>query len=335
MKNRIAATLIATLVPLAASATVISDGNVMLGIKDSGALNDNGAGIPSPVDGTSSVGLRFTPTGNEATSHGCDCEGWGVGFADASGTEIASGYQGNGFSNLTSMPIMATATTARTVAELTSGELRVTHDFALADETDNLFRVTVSIENLTGADIADLRYTRVMDWDIEPTTFNEYSTIQGTAAATDVLYAGSNGFQSADPFSFRSSDNEGDFVDAGPTDHGAIFDFGFGALEVDGTFTFDIFYGGARTEAAALDSLGEVGAEVYSLGQASNDALGLGLDFEDFATNTFIFGFAGVGGVVVPDPTPEAPIVPLPAGGILLIGGLAALAGLRRRKAAE
>ncbi len=333
MARILAALILSTTIPVAASAAVISDGNVMLGIKDSGALNDNGAGIPSPVTGTSSVGLRYTPTGNESTSHGCDCEGWGVGIADSDGNQVATGYDGNGFFNLTSIPIVATATTATTVATLTSGELRVTHDFALAEETDELFRVKVTIENLSGFDIADLRYTRVMDWDIEPTTFSEFSTIQGTAAATNVLFAHDDGFESADPFGSRSAIlDTGDFVDSGPTDHGALFDFGFGALVAGESFSFDIFYGGAATETDALIALNAVGAEVYSLGQAANDPLGLGLLDGDNPTNTFIFGFAGVGGVVVPDPTDPSPI-PLPAGGLLLIGGLAALAGLRRRKA--
>lgn len=187
------------------------------------------------------------------------------------------------------------------------------------------------MKNTSGAAIEDLRYTRVMDWDIDPTAFSEYSTIQGTAAATAVRYADDNGFSSADPFGFRSNIADGavgDFVDSGPKDHGAIFDFGFGALAVDASFSFDIFYGAAPTERDALAALSKVGAEVYSFGQSSKDKDGAG----GSGLNTFIFAFSGVGGVVVPPPNPSA--VPVPAAGWLMLAGLGALAGVcRSRKA--
>ncbi len=334
MKQMLIAAAVAAALPFAGHAAgIIEDGNVMLGVQDTGALNVGG-GPGSADDGTTTVGVRYTPTGNEATAHGCLCEGWGVGIATAGGAAVASGYDGNGFSNLTVDSFVSDATTATSVTSLTSGELQVTHDFALSAESDNLYRVTVSIANTSGAMIEDLRYTRVMDWDVEPTTFSEYSTIAGTAAATAVLYANDDGFESANPFASRTpivAGAEGDFVDSGPRDHGALFDFSFGSLGVDEVFTFDIFYGGAKTEREALISLAAVGAEVYSLGQPSHDPDGLGLDDPNGdASNTFIFGFSGVGGVVVPNPT----AVPVPATGLLLAGGLGLLAARRKNKRA-
>lgn len=303
---------------------LISDGNILLGVNDTGSLNAPG-GPPSPVDGTTLTGLRFTPTGNEATAHGCSCEGWGVGIGETG----VWGGDGNdntgGAQNLAIESFTSTGTSATSVVTLTSGELRITHNFELASETDDLYRVTVTIENTSGVDIADLRYTRAMDWDVEPTTFNEFSTIQGTAAATAVAFAGANGFDSTNPFDPRGSDGfvEGDFVDEGPTDHGAIFDFAFGALTAGSSKTFEIFYGGSATERGALLALNAVGAEVYSLGQPSSDSLGTGLA----GTNTFIFGFAGVGGVVVPPP-----IIPVPAAAWLLGGALGLLGATKLRR---
>ncbi|GAB1388097.1 hypothetical protein MASR1M6_02780 [Rubrivivax sp.] len=62
----------------------------------------------------------------------------------------------------------------------------------------------MTIKNLTTTDIAagDLRYRRVMDWDISPTEFNEYVTIQGVPAAlgiangSNVYRTDNNGFNS-------------------------------------------------------------------------------------------------------------------------------------------
>jgi len=322
-----AVALAATLPGAASASAIISDGNVMLGVKDTGALNVGG-GPPSPVTGTPTVGLRFTPTGNEATAHGCLCEGWGVGIGDTG----VSGFDGNGFSNLTVDSFVSTATTAKSVTSLTSGELKVTHDFAKASETDNLYRVSVSIENTSGADISDLRYTRVMDWDVEPTTFNEFSTVQGTGAAANVLFAHDDGFEAADPFAARTeivAGATGDFVDSGPADHGALFDFGFGALEEGDVFSFEIFYGGAKTEVDALTALSAVDAEVFSFGQIAGDPFGLGLDdASGNPSNTFIFGFAGVGGTPVPPPSP----IPVPATGLLLLSGMGMLFAGKRRK---
>jgi hypothetical protein len=308
-----------------ANAAVISNGTVILGVDTFGQLNVGG-GAPSPVTGTTSVGLRFVPTGNEATSHGCLCEGWGVGIG---GGASGSANNDDGVVGLSSVSFVSDATSATSVVSM-GGALQVTQSFAPAAETANLYRVAVSIKNTSGADIADLRYTRTFDWDIEPTTFSEYVTIGGSAAASAVLLAIDNGFVSSDPFGSRPTfGNTGDFVDAGPGDIGANFDFGFGALKDGETFSFDIFYGAALTELGALSALAAVGAEVYSLGQASSDPLGLGLA----RTNTFMFGFKGVGGQAIPDPTGT---VPLPAGIWMLLSGIAALGGFKvfRRRVA-
>lgn len=325
MKSLIVAAGLA-LLPFAAGAAVITNGNVMLGVNATGSLNTY-EGTSSPVMGTQATGLRYTPTGNEATSHGCLCEGWGVGNGDTGVWGADGGANTGGPVNLTVASFTSTASTAKSVVDLASGGLRVTHDFALAQQTDNLYRVRVSITNTSGVAIKDLRYTRAMDWDIEPTAFNEFSTIQGTAKAANVLYANDDGFDSTNPFDERRPIlASGDFVDAGAGDIGALFDFGFGELAADGTFTFDIFYGGASTETEALLALSKVGAEVYSLGQSALDMGGEG--GEGF--NTFVFGFAGVGGEVVLPPS----AVPVPATAGLLLGGLGLLGAVRARRRA-
>lgn len=112
----------------------------------------------------------------------------------------------------------------------------------------------MTIENLSGATIATVQYRRVMDWDVEPTAFSEYVTIQrGTASA--ITYTSDDGFASSNPLSGPSSILfEGEAVDSGPADHGALFDFAFGPLAAGGSLSFVIFYGAAPTETAAVEA---------------------------------------------------------------------------------
>jgi hypothetical protein len=319
------------LAPLAGqAASVIDNGVVQLGVDDLGQLNIPG---PRSAAGVSTVGLRYIAGGSnlEATSNGCLCEGWGVG---ADGTP---GFANNsaGIAGLTPVSFTSTASTAKSVVSVNGTGLVVTHDFAPATETSSLYRVKVSIAN-TGAGaaaIADLRYSRTFDWDVDPTAFSEFVTIKGTGTTTSLLYSSDNGFLDSNPYAGRSGIVAGtvdtDFTDVGPRDIGSHFDFGFGALGIGETFDFDIFYGAARTEGGALDALGRVGAELYSLGQPSCDVLGTGRGTCSGPTATFIFGFKGVGGVIiVPDPDDPSPI-PLPASAFLLMGGLGLL-GARR-----
>ncbi len=304
--------------PGIAQAAVIDNGTIQLGVDTRGQLNVWNDSF------TDFIGVQDLRTGHESTAPGCACEGWGAGV---SATDYGYANNSAGVFNVTEVSFTSTATTATSVTEVGS-TLRVTHHFAPAAETDNLYRVSVSIENISGADIGDLRYTRVMDWDIEPTAFSEYVTIGGTAAASAVLYADDDGFSSGNPFYGPSAIlASGDQTDTGPADHGARFDFGFGALVTGATKTFEIFYGAALTEADAFDALNAVGAEVYSFGQSVNDKNGGTAGY-----STFIFGFAGVGGVVVPPST-----IPVPASAALLLGGLGGLGmvgALRRRKRA-
>lgn len=300
------------------AAAIIDNGTIQLGVDDYGQLNVAG-GVPSPVTGTTYVGLRYLPTGNESTSHGCLCEGWGVGVSDT-GT---SGYANNalGTAGLTVDSFVSTATTATSVVDM-NGELKVTHEFLPSVESSELYQVKVTIEN-TGADITNLYYRRTFDWDVEPTTFSEYVTIAGSAAATSVIDANDNGFCSSNPFvACDPLLASGDFVDSGPSDHGTNFDFNFGSLAAGESFSFDIYYGASMTEAGALAALADVGAEVYSLGQPSSDPLGTGLA----GTNTFIFGFSGVGGVPVGTEIPEPSTI-----GIMSIA-LLGLYGVRRNR---
>lgn len=299
---------------------------IALGINDLGHLN----AAPNITSNASATGLAFKfadGTFRDATAPGCLCEGWGVSVNDTIGGGISIS---NGSGNISlAAPISATSSTATTTARLTSlPGLTVKHEYTPSTNAPTaLFRAHVTISNTTGADVTNLRYVRVMDWDVPPTEFSEFVTIQGTATTTDLARSHNNGFSNPNPLAGNSpiiaSTLNTDFIDVGPRDHGAYFQFNFGSLANGASQEFDIFYGAAATEAAALAAIGAEGIELFSLGQSRGGA----------ATGTpatFIFGFSGVGGVpVIPPSVPEPGSLALFGAGLALV----ATAIRRRRKA--
>lgn len=285
---------------------VITSGPVSMGIYDQGHV------------GFSFVGLSYAGVG-DALTPGCMCEGWGV-----AGNGIAgwASVDNGGISNITVDSFASTASTATSAVHLTSlPSLTITQAYApSAGAPTTLFEDTVTIANTGAADVTDVRYRRVMDWDVPPTEFNEYVTIGGLPAA-NLLYSDDNGFNHSSPLIASSPIVPGtantNFVDAGPADHGALFDFGFGTIAAGESKTFKIFYGAADSEDAAMAALGAVSAEVFSLGQ-SNGGQRTG------SPATFIFAFAGIGGTPVP-----GPVIPEPSTIALLASGVVGLAGFR------
>src|SRR5205085_11818672 len=110
------------------------------------------------------------------TAPGCACEGWGV--ADAGSGVSGWANQSAGTSNVTPLSFTSTASTAVSVVRIGS-TFEVTQDYHPAPATPNAYEVKVSIKNVSAAALTDVRYRRVMDWDVEPTAFSEFVTING------------------------------------------------------------------------------------------------------------------------------------------------------------
>jgi subtilisin family serine protease len=280
-----------------AKGAIISNGTVQLGVNPNGDLNVPGDN-PSSL-GFSMVGLRYVPTNADAVGPGCPCEGWGVADASSSVTGYANESAGTS-DNLTPLRFLASADRAISVVRVGS-TFEVTQDYHPSPSTPNLYEVTVGIKNISGGPVGDLRYRRVMDWDVEPTPFDEFVTIdKGTSSA--VRFTSDDGFATADPLAGDSQINfTGNATDNGPEDHGALIDLGFGALPDGATKTFNIYYGAAATERDARTALEAVHAEAYSFGQPNTpDGPTLG------TPNTFIFAFNGVGGTAIARPVVTA-----------------------------
>ena len=301
---------------LAAATIINSAGTVALGINNLGHLNtatDNVATNSSRTGLAYNFGTTTAPNFRDATSPGCFCEGWGV-----SVNNTISGFanEAAGSGGLTGVTFTSTANTATSVVNLSAlSGITVTHAYAEAAAAPGaLFQATVTIRNTTASAVNDVKYVRVMDWDVPPSEFAELVTIRGTATTTLREFSNDNGFASSDPLAGNpaaivAGTTNVDFTDSGPADHGAYFRFNFGTIAAGESYTFNIFYGAAGDEAGALAAITAADIELYSFGQSrGNGASG--------RPATFIFGFSGVGGTPIGVSAPGS----LALAGLALIG---------------
>jgi hypothetical protein len=268
---------------------VVSNGVVGLGINQLADLNVPNE--PSSAEGDTTYGLRLLAPNLDYVSPGCPCEGWGI--ADL-GTNV-SGYadESSGTANLNLTSFTHTATTAKSIV-VVPGAFQVTHSFHTTGATKSLFQVDITVKNISAGVMNDVVYRRLVDWDMEPTAFSEYVTInKGTSKK--VRYTSDNGFSDADPLVPGGSiDFVGNATLNGPDDHGALFDIALGKLAKGSSVTFHMFYGAAPQQAAAQTALKAVSAQAYSLGEPMVTVpLALG------GPGTAILAFTAVGGTAI------------------------------------
>jgi hypothetical protein len=282
-----------TLAALASAArgqAIIGSKALVLGVGELGNLNiPYKGGIPNlmlpetdPL-GINTIGLRVGDGSLSGVEQGCLCEGWGVGvakkplyvkgpkvpviFLDSCGVDgstsdnvFAAGFTGkNG----------GKAAKSRTICG-SQKKIRVTHIYT-PSKSKLLWKVKVTIRNLTKKSFPHVIYRRAMDWDIDPLPFNELVTIQGTKTS-NYESSNDNGFCPLNPAIGCEELTKGtqnvDFVDSGPVDHGAQFQLQFGRLQAGHSLSFTTYYGVAPDEKAASRAIKDVGAKLYSFGQS-------------------------------------------------------------------
>jgi type IV pilus assembly protein PilY1 len=302
--------------------------SIALGVNPQGHLNTS---IPRNIvvnSGVTGIARKISGAWRDATSPGCYCEGWGVSgeiinsFGLSEG--IVQGYANVSVGGVYNLQVQshtfdATSITSTVWIKDRSGNpvLEVTHKYGRSAYYPNrLFQGAVTITNISGKEIRDVRYNRSMDWDVPQTEFREYVSISGVSASVakttfpKVLYAGNNGFMMPSPLQSSSNHMMGspdgkarlntDFYRSGPNDHGATFTFQFGNLACGGSSNFMIYYGAADNRVNLETALAAEGVSIYSIGESSSA----------FA-NPFAFGFKGVSGVALA-PTLPAKTAALP-----------------------
>jgi type IV pilus assembly protein PilY1 len=201
----------------------------------------------------------------------------------------------------------------------------------------------VTISNISGGQLTDIRYRRTMDWDPPPAGNGEtYAMVTHHGVKTSVslpasqyprvLYAGNNGWGSGDPMALdymasgytnSSIFFNQDFVRNGLTanqsisqlsSRGSSFIFQFGDLSCGQSVSFLMYYGASNvlgditSGQGILGALSAVGVEVYSIGESSTTKKNAPVISYPYA-----FGFKGVSGTAIP-PSIAAKTAILPLG---------------------
>jgi hypothetical protein len=280
--------------------TTIENGVIRLGINAEGHLNVPGF-EPSSGTGTTTVGLRYLPTSADALAPGCHCEGWGVADVVTGVAGWANQDEGGAFGLVVEEAQFDERSGVSQV--VAADRLRVRHEFSPAPQTPNLYRIDVTIEHAGRLGSGLLlpitpAYRRTMDWDVEPTAFSEYVTIQPTSirVPSELVFTSNDGFATSNPLGPRTDlGATGFFADYGPSDQGALIDLQFAQLLPGESVSFTMWYGAADNETDALQAISAVDAQLYSLAQP--DVPG---GAETGEPNTFIWAYRG------PDDTSSA-----------------------------
>lgn len=269
----------------------------------------------------------------DSTSQGNKWESWAAGALDNTGLEAwASVSQHIGSGTATSKTTMTVksftvdTTSVQSVVTINDRSgipmLQVSHIYGPTTGATNktLFQGLVTITNISGGTLRDVRYRRNMDWDIIENMTNAYVNSVGVRSS----YLGSyypkiwsycdNGGEDnkhANPFLACAPDDPASLNNDYTGLHGqtgSSFDFQFGDLACNESATFYIYYGasGPMGEANAQTKLAKdmasVGATTYSMGYDPA-----------YPTLAYAFGFKGVSGTAVAPALPTK-VASLPSG---------------------
>mgnify|MGYP000524728471 CR=1 FL=1 len=302
------------------NSTTAANQKIALGILPEGHMGSSTGNIATNSRYTG-IAYKLSGSWKDATTPGCLCEGWGAGAVDKHGRQSHGEADEAvvGVRNLEVKSFVVDATSIESIVwikdHLGNPILEVKHVFGPAALRPNeLFEGLVTMTNISGSTLTNVRYNRTMDWDIPPTEFSEIVTIVGAAASAAsatkprVYKSGNNGFRNPNVFGrsyTRGMSENQDKERFGPRDHGFTTTFDFEDLICGESHTFKIYYGAAETRSLIEAALTEEGVSIYSLGEPNNRRTS--------SKVTYAFGFKGVSGTALAPTLPEK-IAILPGG---------------------
>jgi len=286
--------------PTPLKADVISTAQMQVGIGTNGNLFDSGAVI----------GMRRTD-GYDPISPGAPREAWGI----SAGSSVGFADTKFGPLHLSTTARTFTSSSGQITTFLQSGAtnlLQVVQKYSFVPGAGNILKILTTVTNVTASNQA-VYYSRNVDWDINPTFFN--NTVI-PAYSSPILQASFSGEEAPSPLAL--------FANVAPTtggtmtgDLGAGMRINLGTLLPGQSTTFDVFHGislGTQTRSNLASQLVTAGANVFVASGDSTDHV-----------NSAAMGFGF-----------EPAVVPLPSsvwmGGVLL--GLIGIVRLVRRQAA-
>ncbi len=340
-----------------------SQQTIMIGVNPTGNLNTpNGAGTTATNSlnvnisqaNSGSVGISYYwpgakkvgTTGTyakgwyDSTSQGKKWESWGAGALDNRGAQAwgSASIESAGVVNMTVKSFVVDPTSIKSTVWIndTSGNpmLEVTHLYGptSGDTNQNLFQGLVTITNISNDTLQDVRYRRMMDWDIlenvlDPSvdavgvkaSYNSstnpkiWSYCDNGGESISAPYTQANPFIACKPWNNASLNQDYVGQTGGASAQygtGSSFDFQFGKLPCNSSVTFYIYYGAAGSRTALSNpndpqnpgAMERVGATVYSMAYDPN-----------YPTLAYAFGFKGISGTAIAPVLPTK-ITSLPAG---------------------
>lgn len=301
-------------------------------------VNSGSVGISYYWSGAKKVGTQSTnyiPGWYDSTSQGNKWESWAAGAIDNRNQQAWASISAHapvgsgGATALTTMTVKSFTVDATSVKSTvwitdTSGlpMLEVTHLYGPTVGATNktLFQGLVTITNISGGTLQDVRYRRTMDWDVIENVMNPLvdavgikSSYNGSNYPKIWSYCDNGGEDNTDanPFTackpYNSATLNQDYTGLNGQGYssagtGSSFDFQFGELLCNESATFYIYYGAADSRTTLSNAMSTVGASMYSMGYDPN-----------YPTLAYAFGFKGVSGTAVAPALPTK-VASLPAG---------------------
>ena len=302
-------------------------------------VNSGSVGIsyywPANVKKVGTQSTNYIPGWYDSTSQGNKWESWAAGAMDNRNQQAWASISAHppvgsgGATALTTMTVKSFTVDATSVKSTvwitdTSGlpMLEVTHLYGptIGATNKTLFQGLVTITNISGGTLQDVRYRRTMDWDVIENVFTPLvdavgikSSYNGTNFPKIWSYCDNGGEDNSDanPFvackPYNSASLNQDYTGINGQGYssagtGSSFDFQFGELLCNESATFYIYYGAGDSRQTIATAMSTVGASMYSMGY---DPL--------YPTLAYAFGFKGVSGTAVAPALPTK-VASLPAG---------------------